>query len=514
MDLLTARTRLTFAVALAAACVFITIADNNTAQAAEITIVEFIVQADPAQFDVVGTSDLPNGAKVNVEISFAGSRAAVGITPIKDGGFSVPIGPMQSKLLPGVYTVTARLTRREQGTGILRQLPKDLRDLSSAPKEFRLGTEEEETTERAKIRKKYLAMLENLHRVHNMLGQYGGFNKEAATWLKAESMAGQTQMPDDKIDAIIGDWEQFSEEYWETLYHTNRFDQKSFRQYILSSYFPAVDVEFDRLFAIMDRWYKAFGRVIYKTLDLDIPKHYEFDDPAPFLQIYEESLEVSRNIYGLLGETALDWRLIDMATAENPEDAHENLFRSKKAKFEIRKPGDEWQFDLYRSSPNLRIRIRPTEEQARKGVVVIGVEINDFPTAEDEKDLKRLKEIATLGRWEGFKSISKKTIYAPDDTMPGGKRQGLDQVYTSSMDDAQFQIREYSLFCRWAKRTYDVVCIVQKETFETYEEIFEEIAQTFKVLDDPRMTSVPDPTPEEIEGTSGKEEKEDSPKKE
>ena len=111
-----------------------------------------------------------------------------------------------------------------------------------------------------------------------------------------------------------------------------------------------------------------------------------------------------------------------------------------------------------------------------------GVEIHDFPTAEDFKQLGKLMEIAVVGRWPGFRLINKKKIRAKDKTMPDGFRPGLDMTFTTEYQGKVYTVRNYALFCRWHKRTYDFLSIVAEDKWKSYEETVETTSQVVPPL--------------------------------
>ncbi len=470
----------------------------SAAPAGEITVERF--EHIPGEgkawsFRVEGKSSLPDAAVLTLTVEFEGEQAHVVLCPVESGAFGLDIGPSEKKLLPGRYLAKVTFNRRDQLPDVLDQIPPTTKP-AAGELPMIIGTPEDAAAEREKVRKKYVTVVDNVRQVHGQLGQWGGFTMEAAKWHKVEAMVKRKDLDGGAVDGVLEEWERFTDEVWERFYHTVRHDHVAFRDYVFSSYFAAVDRELESLYNVLERWYKAYGREIYRTVDRPIPKKYDYDDPFPFDKLYADSLAISKRIYHHLGEKPVDWRLLDLHEPETSKDEKGDLFRSSVAKFEVSKPGPDWVFSYERTTPGMRLRIRPkVPDKDVANAVIIAVEIHDFPIAESFRDLARIKEIASMGRWEGYKEVEKTNIKADDPTMPDGKRPGLDMTLLSSFETRVFQVRDYALFCRWHKRTYDVICIASKENFSKYEEVFEQIAASFKVLDAPEAEKKPDETP-------------------
>ncbi len=483
--------------------------------------------AGTPEFVLEGSIDVPDGAIVSITMTLDEASAAVVRAPVSRKRFSIVLKP-EGKVLPGPYTAKAHFDRRIQKTKILKELDKDV-TFEPSSKTLMVGTEEEAKAERDKVRKRYLDILGNLHEVHSALLQRGAYLNESAKWIRLESSARDMakalregrkpdgsmepgELPYGKVDDVVTQWERFDDEFWGNVYETIKFDDKEFRGYLFATYFPDVHAEFDHLYMLMERMYMFFGREIYTRLDKKVPAKFQYNESFKFSKLYEESLSHAQRAYVLLDEEPIEWRMIDLQKPERKEDAHGDLFRSTMSKFEIQKQGSKWVFDFHISSPGLRLRIRPPEKEKRQ-LAALGVEIHDYPTAEDYKDLGKIHEVATLGRWVGFRQISKKRIRPADDTMPGGVRPGLDQIFTTEHEGKTYRVRDYALFCRWHKRTYNFISVVAEDQWTTYEEDVQKTAESFKVLDDPKLKKILPPTEGVVEPEDGGGEKKDDGEK-
>lgn len=430
---------------------------------------------------------LPDGTKVHATIGFEGKRGVEKFGVVTADAYSVTFGDGKRKLLPGTYHVLVRVDHKTQKKAVAAAL-KGFQVIDGKGT-FQVGTPAEAKAERVKVREKYEFFLGALQAVHGNLGMYGSSTVSQAA---IEKVRGKGKVPKAVQRNMIQEWGRFSAQYREEI-PTIRFDLKQFSQLLLVSYFPEAHDVLGELLVTMDRAHASYTVVIYKNLGAEPPKEAAKMGKFNLGQLTKKMPTLADRCYKLLGVPSESWRLIDANNPENPEDSKQgDYYRSTVAKFEITKPGGEWIFDPAPASPTLRVRIRHKDPTLTKKVVS-GVELRDYPTAENMGDLARLDENWTRGHWPGFELVKSKRIKVQDTTMEGGMRPGQVMHYRFSVgkdkdkNDIKYFVVQYALFCRWHKRTYTVMSFVQDGLEKDWMDTFDKINESFAVLDKPGL---------------------------
>ena len=66
-------------------------------------------------------------------------------------------------------------------------------------------------------------------------------------------------------------------------------------------------------------------------------------------------------------------------------------------------------------------------------------------------------------------------------------RPGQEIRYRFTAGSNTFQVIQYSLFCRWHKRTYTVMSFAMLDIYPDWEPVFEKINSSFRILDAPKI---------------------------
>ena len=347
---------------------------------------------------------------------------------------------------------------------------------------FRVGTPEEEKAERAEIRSKYEFYLGALHGLNSSMDTYG---TSLVTKAGIERLKGRGKVSATAKAAVVDEWGTFSEQLNGEL-PTIRFDLKSFQGLLVVSYYPQVDLILSELGSNLDRKHAGLTRAIYGNLGVPVPAEVVAKGPVSLASIKHNLPALAGRAYKSLGIKPVSWKPIDGETPEEAADGVGDVFVSTVSKFEVRKPDANWVFDTATMNPTMRLRMRYVNKDLKKKLVS-GVELRDYPLAENNKDLARLDENWTRGHWPAFELIESKRLEVGDRSMPNGKRLGQEMRYTFKAGSMTFQVIQYSLFCRWHKRTYTVMSFASSDVYADWEKTFEKINSSFKVLDAPKL---------------------------
>jgi hypothetical protein len=304
--------------------------------------------------------------------------------------------------------------------------------------------------------------------------------------LRSEAALGAQRgpLPPNVSRPIEAEWTRFTDEEFAPNLATLRFDQQQVGELLVIGYYPEFDAILAELMSTLDRWHAGFTVAIWTNLGKR-PSSVELAKGGFLME------ELRRNIHTLAQQAyrALDlepvvWRNVEVAIPENIEDATGDLFRSKTSRFQVTKP-PTWRFNVRTAHPRMRLRINPSEPEL-VGRVVAGIEIHDHLTADDFDELARLEEAATREVYAGFELKKVKRISPPDPTMPGGVRPGQELRFTTLIDGRRFYAIQYTLFCRWHKRTYVLAFLTELGLEARQEAAFKFLADSFKVLDAPQ----------------------------
>lgn len=452
---------------------------------ADITLGNLAVERKGEEVSVAvkGTVKLPDGTRAQVRLFLAGDPKQDGLVAhgeVHDGAFGVRFGPFAKQLLPGAYTVSAKVDARLQAPKVAEALKGYA--VIPAKKVLQVGTEAEAKREAEKLKRSYMDVVEELREVHGSLGMWGTSTAMKSAGFKILYVG---KVPKKVSKKVVSAWMEFGETFRGAL-SAIRFELKSLGGYVVLSRFPGATAILSEILTSLDRLHTAYTAAITDNLGVKL----ELPGVPAISALRPKLLRLAERCYRALGEEPVSWKLIGAGTPERLEDAKGDLFRSTVSKFEVRKPGKGWFFDPSPVEPTLRLRLRVREPEELQHKIVAGIELSDYPFAESFGDLARQADLSVRRRWPGFELISSKRFSAKDETMPGGKRPGLEMHYktTTAEKDGKrpMTILHYMLFCRWHKRTYSVLSIAEEGSFKEAEPLFRGIFESFKVLDAPK----------------------------
>ncbi|RMG07925.1 MAG: hypothetical protein D6731_22810 [Planctomycetota bacterium] len=422
----------------------------------------------------------PDGTTVTAELHFPDLPGLVNYAQVAGERFRISFGPSEKKLLPGTYQVRVAVDPRVQKLAVAKALGAEAS--ASAATALQVGTPAEARNEKQKIRKKYEDLLEGLYALYLGLAQWGS---SIATQSVLVKLNHRGRVPKRAAARVLREWEKFTRVFERDL-PTLRFDHKQFSEYFLLGYFPGPDGDVAQIITTLERWHASLTAVIYKNLGLELPKELEEKSGFNPGELKEKLVPLAARVYEDLGLEPLSWALAESGIPESSKDINGDWFRSTVSKFTVKKPGPKWFFDVGATNPAMRIRMRYRGEQLTKKIVM-GVELRDYTMAESMADLARLEERSTRSRYPGFELISIKRISPPDPTMPKKKRPGQEMRFTIKAGETTFFVLQYSLFCRWHKRTYNMMSFAEDSVKNDWIPVFEKTNKTFRVLDHPKF---------------------------
>lgn len=425
-----------------------------------------------------GAAAVPDGTRVRLTLRLAGREGLQAFTEVVGGRFTGRLGPWRARFLPGAYELEATVDPTLQRPEVAARL-KAL-SIAAGQRTVQVGTEEEAAAEREKLRRRYAALLEELREVSITLDMWGssGTNRSAIV-----RVAHPEEIPAREVSGVEREWRQFTEELFTPAWTALRFDQQQLADFVVLSYFPALEPVLTEILSMLDRMQAAFAVAIARNLGKDPPREVLARGSFSLADLRRSVRGLARQGYQVLELPAVEWEGVDRGTPERIEDASGDLFRSTVAKFQVEKPAG-WFFDVRMINPAMRLRLLPGAELA--GRVFVGIEIHDFPLADGFDELALLEEELTRSTQTGFQLVSSKRIGPPDATMPGGVRPGQALRYRTTGGGRTFVVLQHTLFCRWHKRTYAAVCVAEQGLERAHEAAFEEVCASFKVLDAPR----------------------------
>lgn len=433
---------------------------------------------------VVGRADLPDGTVLTIDVFFEGVQGPTEKVVLTGRAFQHRF-PVTGRVLPGTYAIRVRYLAEDQRRSVARQIAEGT-EIQETQRDFTYGEPGQADVERVRIRDRLLFILRNLRELHSQLGMNGSFTFAKAAYALIEGLAnGENGVPDARRREILDDWRTFTGETWDPRFATIRYDFREFERYVFMSYYPGVLEEIRALMTTMVKWYASYTKAILEQAGAPVPEAVAAEGSIPREELYRDSLRMATQIYQDLGVDPEPWRLNDLGNPETIADAQGDLFRSTISKFEVHKPGDAWIFDVTPFRPATRLRIRPVSEQDQ-AIAVCGVEILDYPMAESFQELGHFLEVDTASRWPGYHLIQRRDLSVADETMDGGTRPGLEMTFTFSADgQTVYRAWQWSLFCRWHKRTYSVLSFTPQNIFDQWQPQFEQINRSFAVLDAP-----------------------------
>lgn len=439
--------------------------------------VEFERSSDGVAFAIGGNAvNAPDRTRVRLVLKLERAEGAAIIVETTNGRFAGRLGPFRRRVLPGLYeveaTIDASLQRIEVG--------ERLRGVQVPPGrgQTRVGTPEEAAAEREKLKRKYAQTLEYLRNMNGELDMWGSAVTMRSVNLRLRY---PQEIPAQAARGLDTEWTRFVEE-WEPGLAALRFDLQQVGEFVLTGYFPQVVSLLEQIMTTLDRWSASFHVAILSNLGRSVPAELAAKGAFGIDDLRRGVRTLAEQCYAFLDVPPVAWRMNDGSTPERLEDARGNVFHSLVSKFEVRKP-DAFEFRLG-SSPRMRIRMVPADQTLDRKIVT-GVELRDYPMSDSHDELAELDEAATRRAHQGFELLRIKRLTHPDNTMPHNIRPGQEIVFSTTIGERRYQVLQYSLFCRWHKRTYTMVCIAERGLEERFEPTFRSICESFKVLDAP-----------------------------
>lgn len=426
-------------------------------------------------------SGVPDRTRVRVVIALEGGEGPVQVAEVGGGRFTARLGPYKQRVLPGTYVATATI----HGSLQLVDVAPIVSDLKLEPgrRELLIGTPEEAAEQRAKLLRSYQRLLGDLRLLRGNLDMWG--TASTMRTITARMVHRSGELPERAGKAIIAEWEKFSADDFIPILASLRADHRQLGEYVLLSYFPMIDPLLTEIGSNLERMHAGFTVAIHRNLGRQPPKEATLRGNFVLEDLRTNVDGLAANAYQILGVAKQTWT-IDGSLPERVEDAKGDVFHSTITKFEVRKP-TPWTFDVNGTTPTMRLRMVPPKDLV--GRVATGVELHDFPMAESFGELAELDEALARNSHRGVELKKVKRLAVSDPTMPQGVRPGQELRFTSLVGDAntRFTIIQYSLFCRWHKRTYSLMCIAREGQEAAFEPTFSAICQSFKVLDAPQQ---------------------------
>jgi hypothetical protein len=428
---------------------------------------------------------VPDQTRVRIVVSLGGGEGPTHIAEVHGGRFTARLGPYKQRVLPGTYEVDASIHTSLQLVDIAPVVSR--LQIAGAKRALLIGTEEEAKAERAKLLRSYERLLEDLRMLRANLDMWGTASTVRTVTARMVNRTGE--IPAKYADPILREWARFVDDEFVPILASLRADHRQLGEYVLLSYFPMLDPVLTEIASNLDRMHASFTVAIHKNLGRPPSRDAQLRGSFVIEDLRKNVDGLAAHAYTILGLPLQSWT-IDGSELERIEDANGDVFHSTKTKFEVRKP-TPWTFDINTSSPAMRLRMVPPKDLL--GKVAAGIELHDFPQAESFSDLEQLDAALARNSHRGFELKKVKKLAPPDPTMPGGVRPGQELRFTAlagnpnqpQAQQQKYSVIQYSLFCRWHKRTYSLICITQEGQEAQYEPTFNAICQSFKVLDAP-----------------------------
>lgn len=451
------------------------------------------------QFQVIGTTSLPNNALILGRLTFRGAPVADTRGIVRENAFSLRFGPWKKVVLAGKYEVQIGVPKELQHPDLRAQLASVALERDTLAIEVGSKAEADRAIESVKRK---LTDVAELYRLSFLgLAQAGTYYRDELRQLMLAEKHGDSppevreknkRIRAERIPRILSGWNDMVRSYWQERFKTARFDWRLYREQLLANPFPEADAHLDQLARAMDAWYRGMTRALYNLMGKELPAEVKEGPVFEPQHLYQSVVDAGDATYKALGYPGAP---NGFALTELSQLEHGNLdgdvYRSFVTKFRIKKPKG-WLMRLGAGGkPSARLRIVPAEagDAAARSEILIAVEILDYQTAQDHRHLAALAKEQNHGRWRGG-SVSSKDIQPTDPTMPGGKRPGLDSEFTAVEGALNMHGRYYQLFCRWHKRTYGVLCLAPQARWEDVKADFAATCSSFRVLDAPEFENL------------------------
>ncbi len=418
--------------------------------------------------------NLPKGTQITGSLALAGHDGSYRRSPVlEDGTFTIKIGPIRKRVLPGEYTVKADFVLRNQPRHITAALSTERgAEVKVTPglKKIRIGEVAEGEAEKKQFEQRYRELYEDARIAYLNVVMNGSYYTFAARpraegpWKPAaERWAARSERIKSGPMARVGR------------------GVATIKDEVFQSYYPDAQAALESIAYLLPRLDAAYGAEIYKTLGMKVPPAIASLVQYDVVAVKENMHRHARALEASVGIEPEEWEPVDLGVREEGQILGEK-YRSKVSKFEVERPAADWVFRPATSSPVTRLQIRPGDEK-RGPLGQLVVEIHDHPRSEGDADLIEAIEVQGRDRWPAFKKIDSKKISAPDATMPGGVRPGYELSFKATLAGQVYLVREYHLFCRWKKRTYCLTSMAHEGEWKGFEKEFEASVKTFKVLD-------------------------------
>ncbi len=464
----------------------------------EVTKAETFADEDGVVVAIEGAADVPDGVVVQVGIEFAGKVGHRTSTEIVGKRFKLSIRGA-GEVIPGDYVLAVALAAT-QPRRVLDAIPENRRASLGkvVEKKVHLGNPEEKAELEKAVRRKFNDLLEEARAIYLGLAQYESyFHFELVVRMIEQSTEDfeQGRPVPDRVDprrlrTMRTNWENATEELWGLRFKNLRYDWKQYQSAVFMSPYPEAVAAYEALLDGLTQWYAVSAGALNAEMGLEPPEELAGSNKnLDRRQLYRHVKALAQSVYESLGATVMpQWEPFDVAVAEEGRLLPDGrTYESYVAKFRVALPGPQWQYDFKnRPHPSTRLRMLPLRKDPKELRAIIAVEVTDFPGAESMEDLARLAKLAEPRRFSNFKEIKVEDIRAPDPTMPGGKRPGVNALFTTQAGEGPiFWVRHYQLFCRWFKRVYSLVCIVPEGGEKEFERQFENACRSFRILDAP-----------------------------
>lgn len=440
-----------------------------------------------------GTTNLPDGVILTASVWYCGATGAFQSVEVRDGAFQLQFGPVQGTIVPGAYRIKVQCRLQDQSPELARQL-EGARDLPQDERLIEVEGPGEAVKEYERVQKHLERVLENLRLTYR---DFQSRSSYTIARVVKEFAKNEMKLPENQRRRIYQEWERFFEARWTRLYQDARLSFKEYQEQVFLTPFPEADREIGSLLSLFPRWAYACYAEVCAALEVPVPEEVQGYASFKHTLVRDQILETRERAYKALRLPVASWEMIDLGRPEEG-DQEGLLYRSRTAKFEIARPSEQWRLELPQGPPSLRLRMRPQTP----GIVqdaVIAVEILDHPQSESYEDLEKIAEITARERYGGYRKLSGNPIKKKDATMPetGGYRPGYEIVCLTDVGGKGFKVREYTLFCRWAKRVYNALCIAPEPEFDKVKEDFERACESFMILDAPEPEALSAKNPEE-----------------
>lgn len=291
-------------------------------------------------------------------------------------------------------------------------------------------------------------------------------------------------VPAEERARILAAWEEFARNFWEGVFAVARLDLRRYKEEVFLCPHGDADLVIEDMLESTDRYYSVMSTELYGLLDAPVPERIRPAGPVSLESLRTRILDLAHRARDLLGWPDMDWDLVDLQRPEEG-DFDGKLYVSRTSKFRLELPGEDWYLDFAQLDPSVRLRVRPTDPEKRKLVAFV-MEIHGYPDSEDADDLTRQLLAGNMERWPGYKRTSGAALSVPDGTMPSGVRPGYHLEFEIQQGEVPMVMEDYALYCRWFKRTYDLLYVCRRGSEKDFAKAFEKVTRSFAVLDAPQ----------------------------